>query len=155
MSKTHRQVVIDEVARRLALLVAPAYSTSAGRYVHDSRDPLGEPFDEKELPACWFRDTNAEIGDAGAGVDEHSLNLEIGIHDFGDRAPEIGRLIEGDLLKVIGSDKLGGLVHYLRPTGTTIEVKRETRWMVGVRVTFDLKFRTKAFDPYTFHAGPE
>ncbi len=155
MATTHRQRVIDALKERLSLLRVPAYGTDAGRRVFDSRDPLGKPFNDKELPACWLRDTQSEITDAGAGVDEHSLNLEIGIHDFGDRAPEIGRLIEGDLLKVIGSDKLGGLVHYLRPTGTTIEVKEGTRWMVGVRVTFDLKFRTKAFDPYTFHAGPE
>lgn len=157
MATTQRQLLIDAIKERLSgMLLAGGYSTDAGRRVFDSRDPLGEPFNDKELPALWFRDTQNEISNLGADVDEHSLTLEIGVHEFSDNAPRSGRAIEGDLLAVVGVDpRFGGLCHYCRPTGTTIEVKREGRWQVGVRATFDVKFRTKAFDPYTAHTGPQ
>ncbi len=156
MTITHRQRLIDAVEARLSRLVTPDYGTNVGRRVFDSRDPLGEPFSDNELPASWFRDTTNEITAVDASVDEHSITLEIGAHDFGADAPAVGRLIEGEILKVIGEDKtFGGLCHYCRPTGSTIEVKSEGRRQVGVRITFEVKFRTKAFDPFTFHAGPE
>ena len=152
----HRQALIDAVVERLrGIKYADGYATDAGNSVFEHRDPLGEPFNESELPACWIRDGSSEITALDSSVHEHSLSLEIGAHVSDMNAPAAGRLLESDILKAVGVDNtFGGLCVYCQPTGGTLEVKREGKRQAGVRLLFEVRFRVNAWDNYTQHTGP-
>lgn len=145
---TVRQQLVDAIKARLGgIALQSGYSTDAGLSVHEWRDNAGEPIQENELPCITIRDESGQITGLDYNTSEHSINLEVHALDRGDDAPALARVLEGDVMKAFGVDPtFGGLCHYCQAVNSTTEVRQTGKRSAGVRINFDIKYRTRAYD---------
>lgn len=154
--KPIRQQVMEAIQARLETIrVSAGYLTDVGINVFQWRDPMGEPFQPHEKPCCFLRDASSEITSLDSTVHEHALSVEIGALVDRDDAVAAMRDLEADLTKAIGADRFfGGLVKFCQPTGTQSDVKTTGERNAVVRITLEVRYLTKAWDPFTLHTGP-
>lgn len=154
---TVRQRIIDEVVKRLrSISLGGGYKSDTGLRIYEWRDPQNEPFQENELPAAWLRDESGDVQALDSTVHEHAMTLNVGVITQADNAPEEARKLESDLLRAIGGVPalLGGLVKHIQPTATATEVRQAGKRSAGVRIQFDVRYRTAAWDLDTLATNP-
>lgn len=146
---TLRQRIVDEVVRRLRTVSFSTGATSeAGLNVHEWRDPQSEPAQDGEFPFVWLRDESGEITALDSEVHEHQMNLTVGAIDQDDDAPARARALERDLIRVISAAPkfLDGLVKYMEPVQSVTEVHQSGKRSAGVRIQYDVRYRTLGAD---------
>lgn len=145
---TVRQRLIDAIRASLGVIsLQNGYSTDAGLSIHEWRDPETEPIQDSEMPCILIRDESGDVSDLDYDTSEHSLTLNVSVVDQGDDAPRLARSLEGDVLKAFGVDQtFGGLCHYFQLSNSITSVRQSGKRSAGIMLTFDVKFRTKAFD---------
>ena len=148
---------MEAIADQLRLIsIEGGYLTDAGTRVYHWRDPMGEPWQKEEKPACFIRDASSEIQAQDSSVHEHALSIEVGAVVDGFDASAVMRDLESDIFKAIGTDPtFSGLCHYCQPTGTQSEFKATGDNNAVVRITLEVRYRTPAWDALTLHAAPE
>ena len=153
---THRQTLIDAVVAALQEILTPSYYTDAGLRVFQFRDPVNEPLSLDELPCLTIRDQQSTITALTAAVHEYSVTLEIAGHDSDQEdAPKKLRQLESDILKAVGVDPtFGGLACYFQPQSSELNTERKGKTVGTVRLSFELRYRTAAWDAETQHVQP-
>lgn len=148
---TVRQRIVDAIKVRLGgIALQNGYGTDAGLNVYEWRDNSGEPIQENELPCITVRDESGQINKLDFDTSEHSLTVDVHALDRGDDAPALARRLEADVLVAFGVDPtFGGLCHYCQAVNSMVEVKQTGKRSAGVRISFDIKFRVKSWDPST------
>jgi hypothetical protein len=153
---TVRQRLLEAIALALGGIHLPTYETDAGSRVFLHRDALNEPLQAEELPAVTVRIQSETISALTAAVHEHVMLVEVSGHDADNRDDSAGAWrVGGDIHKAMGVDPtFGGLSVFCQPQ--SCETNAETRGKkVGTcRHTYEIRFRTSAWDPETVHTAP-
>ena len=153
---TVRQRLLEAIALALGGIHLPTYATDAGSRVFLHRDPLNEPLQPEELPAVTVRIQSESISALTAAVHEHVLTIEVSGHDNDARDDSAGAWkVGGDIHKAMGVDRtFGGLACFCQPqaaeTNTRLGGKRDGT----CRHTYEIRFRTPAWEPETVHTAP-
>lgn len=147
MADSIRQRIITAVDTRLkAMLTTGGYELNLGRSVHEWRST---PFDEGDLPAVVYRDTN-EVVEVTVGRHDHRMELEIEMVLSGSTAPATMRKAVADIVKAVGADVTwGGLAFDTGYAGSeNIAVMQNERRIAGVLMRFVVSYATVPFDNY-------
>jgi len=152
MSDSRRQQLFDAVISRLEGIDGTGnynFDLSADR-VFPWRDILNAPPEASELPILAVRDPRQVTIQRVSGVHEHTLSFEIlGAVSSATEPDAEGRKLMADVTESIRSDrKWGGLAFDTDPGGDEMGLLQSGKKVVGFILKFNVKYRTKSFDPY-------
>lgn len=153
----HRQLVMDALVTALrGINTQGDYMTDAGARVFEFRDPVNEPLDAKECPCITIRETNAQGQSLTHTVHRYTMAFEVSGHAVDqDNTPARLRELRADILLALGADTtLGGLVQYIEIGTEEMNVERRGKKVGSIRMQFETRYDTLAFDPYTQHEQP-
>lgn len=138
-----------------AISIAGGYHTDCGMRVYAWRDPLSEPWQKSEKPACFLRDESSEVTQLDSAVNEHALTVNIGAVVDGFDAVASLRDLESDLTRAIGVDPtFGGNCHFCQITGTQSDFKKSGDSNAVVRMTIEIRFRTSTWNADALAPSP-
>lgn len=165
MLTTIRQRLFNAVqSRMLSIRTMNGYLSDVGAAVFAWRDTSdeGQPFSEAELTA---ESSNAAINIRDVSntflnqkllpkTHEHALTIQMDVLAMRAVPAELYRLIIGDIVTAIGKDRTWvfdsqRLAEDTEPVDETMDVLQRGRAYCGARVTFKIRYRTHAFDPYS------
>lgn len=152
------QRLFDAVKVRFqAIHTNNGYQTDVGQKCFAWRDLNKSPFTLDDAPCIMVRDPNRETSVLGViTAHDHTLTIEVYACAMApDSSPpdNFARLILCDLDQAIGVDRqwtVDGvkLARDTLPGSDAMETVHTGDRIIGVRKTFTIIFRTRAFDPY-------
>jgi hypothetical protein len=150
MADSLREQIMAAVAVRFALIKpANGYETTIGERTHKWRVT---DINDAELPAHNFRDVSCEIEQAVSKLHFHTLKIEsvaVAKKPIDMAVDKFGRKMIADIWKAIGVDRQwSGLASDTNPVRDEMDIEQDDRQLVGVRVEFEIKYRTLSFNPY-------
>ena len=149
MPATIRQQIIDAVKARFeAITVVNGYNYDLGSNVTEWKTVN---HDEASLPALVFRDINedSEPGPHPAYINDLRMQVEIKTEEGATTSSAIRKMI-ADVIKVIGTDvQWSTLALNTILEGNRIEIYQTEKIIGGAEISFMIRYRTNAFDPYT------
>lgn len=155
-----RQQIFNAVRNRFELIHQNnGYATNVGTHCFGWRDTERHKWTEEELTVGCINiaDPEREPGDGVLSAHDQILTIEVEAHascDSGSTPDDHCRRIEADILTAIGVDR--------QWTVSSVKLAKDTlqgRSSIGVghlgdrvasvKLTFQILFRTRQFDPYT------
>lgn len=153
---TIRQQIFNAVKIRFeGIYQVNGFATEVGKHCFSWRDLDKKPFTAEELAdggAIVIADPDREPGEGVLTAHDQVLTIEVVAASTADgyTPPDNhARRIEADLLVAIGSDRRWGtLAKDTLPGKSEIRVNHGGDRVAAVKLTFQILFRTRQFDPY-------
>lgn len=155
MPDSVRSRLVNTVETRFRTIrVSGGFNTDLGNNIFVWRPT---PFQEQEFPGANIKDVQCDIQPQSAQVWHNTLTMHVDcVAATGNTTDELIRKIAADVWKCIGLDRYWTesgtnqrLAYNTEPIRDEIQHVHEGKVIGGLRLTFAIHFRTKAFDPYT------
>ena len=138
--KTTRQKIVEALDTRFkGILLSNGYATNLGRSVHAWRT---HDFEEKELPAITYRDTENTQAPYTQLQYTNQLTVEMEITPSpGAATITDARTLLADVFKAIAADdRWGGLAEDTQPAGDRIETEHHERLISRITVSIRIEY---------------